>query len=234
MTMMQENQRVLRTTSGQFVAATESGHFAAIPRPREGTPHAPVLDDDELARVFELITDPRNRAMLTMMAGAGLRMADVCLLDLSSLVTRDDRNGGLALLPAIGDDAARLVRLPYKVFVPVSDYVQHSGRSLGQSGPLFLRREVDSATGASLPMLRQHVALVVMRSLYLAGIEIEPLVSYRRHEGTLTVPEILRYTFVARFVRGGGELVDLQRILGHQSLGRTARYVDRIVRSIGS
>lgn len=218
---------ILRTTSGHFVAPTNSGQFTSVPTPAAGAFRAQVLDEKTLARVFERITDPRNRAILALMVGAGLRMAEVAELEVASLLARAG-GAGMVFLPATASTRARLVPLAAGLFRILTDYAESTGRQPGDPGPLFLRREASDGDEDG-GLTHHHVAMVMMRSLHLAEVDVEPLVDKRQQDGMLVLPEVLRHTFVSRFLCKGGGLVALQQILGHTSLETTRAYVFRLL-----
>ncbi len=213
---------ILQTPSGQLIRPTDSGNFVV-----DRACHFQVLTDEELSRVFALITDPRNRAILALMVFGGLQMRDVVALDVSSLVERG--KGGLVLIPQLARDTARLVPLGPWAFQIVLTYLESTNRLLGDEGPLFLTREsTEGADEGVRGLSRQEVSLVVMRTLLLAGIDRGP-VEEPGLDGQVALPEIMRHTFVARFLRAGGRTFNLQALLGHRSLDQTRRYVRRFL-----
>lgn len=217
---------LLQTYSGQMLRPTESGQFSLAT-----AENTLVLSDEQLGHIFTLITDPRNRAILALMGCAGLRMRELCALELHSLVKRG--TGGLVLVSQRGRDTARLVPIGPWAFGIVMTYLDATSRELGGEGPLFLPREWTEGTTAGTHRMAVHqVALVVMRTLKIAGIEVRPMGEHSASDQQVAVvPEVMRHTFVARFLRAGGRVLTLQPLLGHRTVDQTRRYVHRLLGS---
>ena len=115
-----------------------------------------VLAEPEVAAVIRAASTPRDRALLAVMLGASLRVAEVVGLDVTDV--REDGEGGTMLhvrqgkgrndrMVPVQPDVARLVR----------GYLAASGRRLGEIGSLF--RAHDPAAG-KLPRGRLTVRAV--------------------------------------------------------------------------
>jgi site-specific recombinase XerD len=99
----------------------------------------------------------------------------------------------------------------------VRNYLQATGRRLGDDGPLF--RAHDRAA-RKLPRARltvRAVAYVVERIAAGAGIAAKTI-----------SPHSARHTYALRALRNGGNVVAVSKLLGHANVTTTTRYVDHL------
>lgn len=191
-----------------------------------------VLSDAEIAGVLGAAGNPRDRALLAVLLGAGLRAAEVCALDVRDV--QEDGDGGTVLLVRQGKgrkdravpvqpDVARLVRA----------YLAASGRRLGDEGPLFRAHDRAAHRRADQHRERDHqhrdhqrddrrlstraVGYLVQRAAAAAGVEAKAI-----------SPHSLRHSFALRALRHGGNVVAVSKLLGHASISTTQRYVDHL------
>lgn len=195
-----------------------------------------VLSDAEIARVLGAADTPRDRALLAVLLGAGLRAAEVCSLDVRDV--QEDGDGGTVLLVRQGKgrkdrsvpvqpDVARLVRA----------YLAAAGRRLGDEGPLFRahdraahrrgeqrrregdhhRRDLRDRQRDDRRLSTRAVGYLVQRVTAAAGVEAKAI-----------SPHSLRHSFALRALRHGGNVVAVSKLLGHASISTTQRYVDHL------
>ena len=62
-------------------------------------------------------------------------------------------------------------------------------------------------------------------TLYLSGISSDWYRTLRAAIRQKVTPHLLRHTFATRALRGGVDLATLLRLLGHENLATTARYL---------
>jgi len=145
----------------------------------------------------------RDRALVELLYGAGLRVSEAVGLDKAS-VSIDDRvvrvlgKGGKERLVPLGRPAAESVRRYLALGRP------HLDRRYRPE--LFL-----NARGG--PLTRAGAFLVLRRLAARAGLEPE-----RVH------PHLLRHSFATHLLEGGADLRSVQEMLGHADLGTTERY----------
>jgi integrase/recombinase XerD len=97
--------------------------------------------------------------------------------------------------------------------VPISDIVREELLALPGAGLLF--------TGTRGPLTRSGAYRIVKLALAKAGIS-------PRKAG----PHTLRHTFGRQYIMAGGDLVSLQRILGHSDIATTRIYAELDLRDI--
>lgn len=150
----------------------------------------------------------RDRALLELAYGAGLRVSELCGLELSDLMPAEQ------LVRVLGKGSKeRLVPLGRTVVGVVSVYLHQ------------LRPELDRGKGASRvllnvrgePLSRVGAWGVVKKAAERAGI------------GKRVTPHTLRHSFATHLLEGGADLRAVQEMLGHADLSTTQIYthVDR-------
>lgn len=181
---------------------------ALAERPKLGRRLPMTLTEAEVLRLLEL-PDLRSArgllhaCMLHTMYAAGLRVSELCLLELSAL----DRQRGL-VEPLGKGGKRRIVPISPSTLALLDRYlteVRPHHPEATRSPHLFL-----SPRGGA--MTRQGFWKIVKRYAAAAGIT-KPL-----------SPHKLRHSFATHLLRGGADLRSLQAMLGHADLGTTEIY----------
>jgi len=175
-----------------------------------------VLADPEVSAIIAAAVDARDKALLAVMLGAGLRVAEVCGLDVADILT--DQDGETALFVRQGKGRKdRTVPVQADVTRYIRTYLATTKRRLGGGGPLF--RAHDRAAGKLVRgrLSTRAVGDVVNRCTIAAGIDAKHV-----------SPHALRHTFALRSLRSGGNVVAVSKLLGHASITTTQRYVDHL------
>jgi integrase/recombinase XerD len=167
-----------------------------------------TLTEAEVMHLLELPDTSTARGllhacMLHTMYAAGLRVSELCLLELSAL----DRQRGL-VEPLGKGNKRRIVPISAATLALLDRYlleVRPAHPEAQRSPHLFL-----SPRGGALT--RQGFWKIVKRYALAAGIT-KPL-----------SPHKLRHSFATHLLRGGADLRSLQAMLGHADLGTTEIY----------
>ncbi|MBR5922086.1 MAG: site-specific tyrosine recombinase XerD [Bacteroidales bacterium] len=172
--------------------------------------HLPdVLTVDEIKDIIAVIdlSTPeghRNRAMVEVMYGCGLRVSELVTLRLSNLFFDDGfikvvGKGNKERLIPIGTTAMKMVNL----------YVDGNRKLLkikkGEEDYVFLNRR-----GAHLT--REMVFILVKKWVAAAGID------------KTVSPHTFRHSFATHLIEGGADLRAVQQMLGHESITTTEIY----------
>jgi len=171
-----------------------------------------VLSDEELAAVYQAInegcvTGQRNRALVQVMADAGLRVSEVVALQTSDLVRENGRIVALNVHNGKG-------RKDRKVYVSdqLSDkllrWLETRERMGIDRGPVF----VTIRHGAGRRMAVRTVQIIIAGLGRKAGLE------------KVISPHTLRHTSATRLLRSGANLRHVQEHLGHARIGTTEIY----------
>ncbi len=172
--------------------------------------HIPeVLNYEEIVSMLDCIDlsqqfGHRNKAIIEVMYGCGLRVSEVVSLNISDIYAKDE------FIRIIGKgDKERLVPIGKKTLKELTNYTQ--GERIHQEiKPKFTDKVFISARGTSLT--RQSVFLLVKSLAEKAGIK-----------KTIS-PHTLRHSFATHLLEGGADLRAVQQMLGHSSISTTEIY----------
>ena len=204
--------RTLRTFAGWLADYTDlSDNPLAKLRPgRLPKKDVQPLSDEEHRRIIESLdprsaTGLRNLALVSILLDTGLRASELCHLRLDDL---NLATGEVRVLHGKGAKD-RVVALGRRSRAVVARYI-HVYRKAGEfdagpRAPLFL-----SFRGR--PLKREALARIVAKIGQRAGVE--PLYPHR-----------FRHTFGVAYLRAGGDVLTLQRILGHSTLVMVNHYL---------
>ena len=172
--------------------------------------HIPdVLSYEEIVSMLNCIDlsqqfGHRNKAIIEVMYGCGLRVSEVISLNISDIYIKDE------FIRIIGKgDKERLVPIGKKTLKELTNYTQ--GERLHQEiKAKYTDKVFISARGTSLT--RQSVFLLVKSLAEKAGIK-----------KTIS-PHTLRHSFATHLLEGGADLRAVQQMLGHSSISTTEIY----------
>jgi integrase/recombinase XerD len=160
------------------------------------------VSDAVVEQLLAVVDHPRDRAMLALMIGAGLRVGEIVGLAHDDLQPSDQT--GLARLRVRGKgDKDRVVWLTAETVVYLERWRQ-------------VRPESDSP----VLFLNHHG-----RGLSVAGVQYR-LQQYCQQAGVQLTCHQLRHTFARRLVEHGMPVDSLAKLLGHTDLQTTQRYID--------
>ena len=191
-----------------LIGRREDNPAAAIQLPRRARRLPRALSPSETERLIDAATGTtprtlRDRALVELLYGAGLRVSEAVALeksgvDLDERIVRVVGKGGKERLVPLGRPAAEAARRYLALGRP------HLDRRYRPE--LFL-----NARGGALT--RAGAFFVLRRLAGKAGLEPE-----RVH------PHLLRHSFATHLLEGGADLRSVQEMLGHADLGTTERY----------
>ncbi len=172
--------------------------------------HLPdVLTVEEIQDIMDVIdlSTPeghRNRAMVEVMYGCGLRVSELVTLRLSNLFFDD------GFIKVVGKgNKERLIPIGKTAINAVNQYVEGKRKLLkikkGEEDYVFLNRR-----GAHLT--REMVFMLVKKWVKDAGID------------KTVSPHTFRHSFATHLIEGGADLRAVQQMLGHESITTTEIY----------
>jgi len=172
--------------------------------------HLPeVLSFEEIMKMMGCIdlSQPlghRNKAIIEVMYGCGLRVSEVISLNISDIFEKDE------FVKVFGKgEKERLVPIGKKTLKELMLYIK--GERLHQEiKPKFSDKVFISARGTNLT--RQSVFLLVKSLAAKAGIK-----------KTIS-PHTLRHSFATHLIEGGADLRAVQQMLGHSNICTTEIY----------
>ena len=178
--------------------------------PRIGRHLPEVLTIDEIDRMIAAIDmskaeGQRNRAIIEVLYGCGLRVTELVTLRLSQLFLEER----YVVIQGKGNKQ-RLVPISPVAIEQITLYLEQTrSRQTAQRGSediLFLNRR-----GAMLT--RQMIFHIVKQLCELAGVR------------KVISPHTLRHSFATHLLEGGANLRAIQQMLGHESITTTEIYV---------
>ncbi|MBK6686477.1 MAG: site-specific tyrosine recombinase XerD [Deltaproteobacteria bacterium] len=183
--------------------ALEADPARLVPLPKLGK-RLPETVSEAQVRAMLALPSLRDRAMIALLYGAGLRVSEVVNLDLSAI----HLEAGLIRVLGKGNKE-RVVPIGGAVIEAVRAYLQEErpkrlrGRT---SDHVFPGRTGDGA------FTRQAAFVVIRRAARAAGLPKD------------LSPHKLRHAFATHLVRGGADLRSVQTMLGHADLRTTEVY----------
>jgi len=192
----------------QLLGERDDNPAAEVDLPRRRPPLPRTLSPGEAERLIEAAagTEPRDlrdRALVELLYGAGLRVSEAVSLERES-VSLDDR-----LVRCVGKgDKERIVPIGREAATAVRRYLARGRPHLDRRHrpELFL-----NARGGLLT--RAGAFLILRRRAAKAGLD-----PARVH------PHLLRHSFATHLLEGGADLRSVQEMLGHADLATTELY----------
>jgi site-specific recombinase XerD len=188
----------------------ESNPFGRVKIPRPPRKVIPTFSDSQIHDLLNLIDTRsaegyRDYAMILTLLDTGIRVSELCSLKLDNIWLEE------GMLKVMGKgNKERLI--------PIGKYVQRLlWRYINRYRPepagvncnfLFLTRD-------GRPLTKDRVGKIMACYGKKAGLK-----------GVRCSPHTLRHTAAVRFLRNGGDVFSLQRMLGHASLEMTRRYCE--------
>ncbi len=193
-----DKQNILHNPSVSGLRAPKLPH--AVPKPLSVAETGDLLDKAGTDSPEAWIA-ARDQAVLTLIYGCGLRIAEALGLDRSAapfgptlVVTgKGDKQRVLPILPVVGEAVER--------------YLTLCPRALPPDGPLFVGKK----GGRLNPRIVQMLVRRLRPELGLPDT---------------ATPHALRHSFATHLLARGGDLRAIQELLGHASLSTTQRYTD--------
>jgi len=191
-----------------------TGHVSENPAADLLSPKLPkslpkALPEGEMSRLVDApgakhILGLRDRAMLELLYGCGLRVAELCALDLASY-----------------DAGAREVRVFGK---GSKERVSPLGAQAQRALDDYLARRGELGAKAKLPtdalFLNQRGARLTSRTVARHLQKYAGAAGIARH----VTPHALRHSFATHLLNAGADLRAIQELLGHASISTTQRY----------
>lgn len=194
-----------------FDGRRDDNPMQLIDSPSAGRKLPEVLSIDEVNAMFAAantsdILGRRNRAMLEVLYGSGLRVSELCTLERRRVVLEEQYltvtgKGSKERMVPMSDDAVEQIQL----------YLAERERcgvvpAPGEEDYLFLNRRGKHLT-------RVMVFYIVRELAELAGVV-----------KTIS-PHTLRHSFATHLLEGGANLRAIQQMLGHESIATTEIYL---------
>jgi integrase/recombinase XerD len=168
-----------------------------------------VLSASEAAKVITTLTEhPRDRALVALALGAGLRAAELTAVRVEDVIADDDGRQWIRVVQGKG----RKDRL-----VPLSPDVVEMLRA-------FVATKRKTKRGAYLFPSRQGTGRLTTARVYQIVTDAIQAAGITKHLS----PHSLRHTFAIGRLRAGASPVIVQKLMGHSNIATTQKYLDHI------
>lgn len=182
---------------------------SALVPPKKGRALPKILPPGTVERLLASVDggearDLRDRAMLELLYGSGLRVSELCALEVGDFIADAD------LLRCLGKGSKER-------FVPMGVAEgQALARYLSQARGAFLRNPAERHLFLSRlgrPFSRMGVFKMLKERAASAGIDPKAV-----------SPHVLRHCFASHLLEGGADIRAIQEMLGHASIATTQIY----------
>ncbi|MGQ9744719.1 MAG: tyrosine recombinase XerC [Dissulfurimicrobium sp.] len=166
----------------------------------------------------------RDRAILELLYSAGLRVSELCGLDVGSIclsteMVRVRGKGNKERITPFGKKAAAAIRAYLPARLALIERLR--GRLSGPPGPMSSHQKMTTCQGEG------DALFINQRGKRLTPRSIERLVEQRRLVtgiNTPVTPHTFRHSMATHLLERGADLRAIQEMLGHASLATTERY----------
>lgn len=186
-------------------------HDLSAQRVQKKLPRPLTIEDaKEVINLTDVFSDDpfiaaRDKAMLGLLYGAGLRISEALSLNVGDLPPHGSPEGTLTITGK--GNKQRIVPLLLQVEQMINNMLKYDPFSIGKDEPLF-----KGARGARL----------TARVVQLRMAEIRRYL----HLPDSATPHALRHSFATHLLAGDADLRSIQELLGHASLKATQRYTE--------
>jgi site-specific recombinase XerD len=174
----------------------------AIPNPRIAKYDTEVLDSQELLQLFAACRDVRQLLVIQLFFDTGMRSGELLRLQLKDF---DKKNRTIILRKTKGQ-VLRVIPYGEHVRIVLKDYIQMLGYY---------------PKGALLESYKEKGKALSIRGLQHIVREIARRSGIKKRISCHT----LRHSYAVHFLNNGGNLPQLQRLLGHQNITTTLHYL---------
>lgn len=183
-----------------------SNPLKGLPRPKDRVEQVQPFSQDEINRILEVAkrsgnNPKRHTALVLLLLDTGIRSGEARNLGLRDI---DWVEG---LLKVNGKTGERVVPFGQKAKRAMQAYIDRERKGKPTESHVFL--------AGSAPFTADNFNICITRLVRQSGVTRDKV-----------GPHSFRHTFAVEFLRAGGNVFVLQRILGHSRLETTQRYVN--------
>jgi len=198
---------------------------AGVRRPRFNTPLPAILSTGDIKKLLR-IKNRRDRALVAFLLDTGARLheaAGVRRSDITDNTTADGRTTYTVRLRGSADARGNWRSKTGERIVPLSRPAAQLLTGVGQGDALWLAQSINrhSAGRAGEPLTAYGLQAAIRR------ITMSAL-------GRAYGPHALRHTMATMYLRAGGDLESLRRIMGHAKLETTLIYLHLVAEDLAA
>ena len=187
--------------------------------PKKATALPKILSEEETFKMLDSVSgkeprELRDRAMLEVMYGCGLRVSELCALSTDDIIADGE------LLRILGKGSKeRVVPIGKAAGRALTDYFASARDVFTKGDPSVTHVFV---TRLKKPFTRQAVFKMIRERAMAVGIPPERI-----------SPHVLRHCFASHMLQHGADIRAIQELLGHADIGTTQVYTHVDVRRFG-
>ena len=201
--------RILSSLRSFFKFLKTEGKFTndptvGISAPKQDALLPKALDTDMIDKLLNFEPkswiEHRDKAMMELIYSSGLRLSELCSLNLKDLLLEEQ------MCRVLGKgNKERLVPLMEFIKHEIKEYIKECPKGFENGDPLFLGKRMNRLS----PRIIQYTLEKIRHNLSLPET---------------ATPHALRHSFATHLLDSGGDLRTIQELLGHSSLSTTQRY----------
>ncbi len=170
--------------------------------PRRSRKMPVYLSQREASRLLEYSSpDPRRNAIINTLIYTGMRVGELCALDVDDVDLEENIIG----VRSGKGDKGRLVVMPDECAAALRNYMEFRSSLYPATKALFVSNKRTRYDTSSIERIVRELSRE-------AGI------------GKKVTPHVLRHTFATTLMRNGGDIRFIQELLGHASVATTQIY----------
>ena len=197
---------------GHVLSMDQCLYLLKVPKVTVITPHD-TLSAEEIIRYLDAAkrSGPRDLALVIVALGSGVRVAELCAIDIKDI--RTDASGGTTIHVRQGKGSKdRMIPVRPEVGKAIDAYLKASFRQRGDGGALFLPEDRAMGSRDTWRLTTKSASRTVKWLADQAGIKKR------------ISPHALRHTFAFTSYMYCRNLVAIQKLLGHATIATTQRY----------
>lgn len=202
------------TTYDDYIGCVKPASLRAMRVPKRDKKILPVLTQEEIARLYDACkqsprkyTEVRDRAIVSVLIDSGLRASEICSLKIGSVQLKDYTDPHINITGK--GNKEREPGLGQRARLDLHRFIQKYRRGAKPDEFVFLSFK-------RKPMTRTEIYQIINKLKCLAGIE---------KDGG---PHMLRRTFATIYMDNGGDIYDLQELMGHENITTTEGYIQNV------
>jgi len=194
-------RQYLSFLSKRNVIESSLAHSIVAPKIPKKLPRVPA--SKEINHIIDLTSevDPLEVVILELLYGAGLRVSELCGLEISDVNKRNQ------IIKVLGKGSKiRLVPIGELALHALNDYLEVRPKYLNSTSPtsrIFIKKTGKALTPRDVRRI---------------------LDKYPLEDGTKMHPHQLRHAYATHLLAGGADVRSVQELLGHSSVATTERY----------
>ena len=155
---------------------------------------------------FKNTTQMRNQLILEMLYSTGMRVSELCSLQLSSLNINKNNNDNYFFLTIKGKgQKERIVPIRKNVLQLLEDYIKITKKNK--------QKYLFQSNGKNNFITRRTILNIIKQTATLAGLDF-----------TKISPHTIRHSFATHLLQKGLDIREIQELLGHSSIDTTSIY----------